>query len=79
MINLDPDKVIPTSKVALCVVHQSDPRALFPNCACITSFGVRLASPEEYRERRRTRLLERRTWLLSELQELESDLKGLER
>jgi len=74
LIQHDPDATIPVASMHTCDYHKAHPGVPWPGCTCGGSLGLRQATPEERKERRRARLLKRREELHAELAMLDGML-----
>lgn len=70
----DPDSEVTVVESTTCDFHKENPGKQTPFCMCSLSVGTRKATPEEYRERRRKRLTERREELRAELAGIDFEL-----
>jgi hypothetical protein len=76
IFHTDPDAQIPTFETRTCEFHKAHPGEPYAGCCCMTSFGVRTATPEEQTARKHARLEKRRTELLDELRSVNAQLEG---
>lgn len=74
LIHHDLDGLVPTSDRTTCAYHKAHPGVPWAGCTCGGSLGVRQATPDERKERRRARLLKRRDELRAELAMLDGML-----
>ncbi len=52
----DPDEYVVEMKHETCEFHKRFPGMSFPGCTCFSSYGTRIATPEEREENKKRRL-----------------------
>jgi hypothetical protein len=67
LIVIDEDRKVAEVSHTTCSFHQRNPGASYAGCTCSSSYGLRTATPEEYKDNRRRRLTRRRDELRDEL------------
>ncbi len=68
------DESIPVVTRTMCDFHQRYPGVVSYSCGCSLSLGIKTATPEEYAQRRRRRLIARRVELQKELWIIDNEL-----
>jgi len=74
MIKVDPDNQTYFSKVHTCSFHLKHPGKSFPGCTCSGVFGIKEASPKEYKENRIRRLRKVKKNLEEQLAKINAEL-----